>query len=334
MNQLAPLRYLVALAEHRHFGRAAQACHITQPALSNAMRALEKDFGVVIVQRGRSFAGFTPEGERVLASARRMLHEFELLQQDLRSTREHPAGTLRIGVVPTAVPVAARFAARLQALHPGIVPVVRSLSSQDIEAGLEQLTLDLGLGFTQRLPAHGGALRAWPQYVESYYLVQRVVQGVVQGVVHPAPDPAGSPQRAPGLRIAGAMTWAAAASLPLCLLTPEMHNRTVVDAAFAQAGSTPVVAMQTNSVLTLALAVRAGQVSAVLPGALVGSAGDYPDLQALLLREPDVRTPIGFMTLAGSEPSQVLGAALTLATDPQWLADAAAHTGTLGRSQS
>ena len=50
MNLLASLRYLVALHEHRHFGRAAQACHITQPALSNALRALEKEFGVVVVR--------------------------------------------------------------------------------------------------------------------------------------------------------------------------------------------------------------------------------------------------------------------------------------------
>ena len=60
MNLLASLRYLVALHEHRHFGRAAQACHITQPALSNALRALEKEFGVVVVRRGRSFEALRP----------------------------------------------------------------------------------------------------------------------------------------------------------------------------------------------------------------------------------------------------------------------------------
>jgi DNA-binding transcriptional LysR family regulator len=75
MNLLASLRYLAALSEHKHFGRAAAACHITQPALSNALRALEADFGVVIVRRGRTYAGLTTEGEAVLASAHRMLHE-------------------------------------------------------------------------------------------------------------------------------------------------------------------------------------------------------------------------------------------------------------------
>jgi DNA-binding transcriptional LysR family regulator len=80
---LTSLRYLVALSEYRHFARAAQACHITQPALSNALRALEKEFGTPIVKRARSYAGLTPEGERVLGAARRMLNEHALLQQEL-----------------------------------------------------------------------------------------------------------------------------------------------------------------------------------------------------------------------------------------------------------
>ena len=75
MNLLASLRYLVALSEHRHFARAAGACNITQPALSNALRALEREFGTAIVKRGRTYAGLTPEGERVLATAQRMLRD-------------------------------------------------------------------------------------------------------------------------------------------------------------------------------------------------------------------------------------------------------------------
>src|SRR3954468_1097995 len=132
MNLLASMRYLVALSEHKHFGRAAMACHITQPALSNAMRALEQEFGVVIVKRGRAYGGLTPEGERVLGTAHRMLHEHNLLQQELGSDADSPRGPMRMGAVPTAMPVLARFAAQLQARHPGIVPVVLSLSSQEL----------------------------------------------------------------------------------------------------------------------------------------------------------------------------------------------------------
>ncbi|HEY1227939.1 MAG TPA: LysR family transcriptional regulator, partial [Ramlibacter sp.] len=104
MNLLASMRYLIALSEHAHFGRAAKACHITQPALSNAMKALEEEFGVVIVKRGRNYAGLTPEGERVLAAAQRMVREHSVLQQELGAEAHRPRGTLRMGAVPTAVP--------------------------------------------------------------------------------------------------------------------------------------------------------------------------------------------------------------------------------------
>jgi DNA-binding transcriptional LysR family regulator len=69
MNLFTSLRYLAALHEHKHFGRAADACHITQPALSNAIRALEEEFGTAIVKRGRAFECFTPEGERIFLTA-------------------------------------------------------------------------------------------------------------------------------------------------------------------------------------------------------------------------------------------------------------------------
>ena len=95
MNLLTSMRYLVALHEHRHFGRAAVACHITQPALSNALKALEVEFKVVIVKRGRNYAGLTPEGERVLQSAQRMLHEQDVLKQELGSDADKPRGVLR-----------------------------------------------------------------------------------------------------------------------------------------------------------------------------------------------------------------------------------------------
>ncbi|MEO7953226.1 MAG: LysR substrate-binding domain-containing protein [Polaromonas sp.] len=315
MNLLTSLRYLVALAEHRHFARAAQACHITQPALSNALRALEKEFGTPIVKRARSYAGLTPEGERVLASAQRMLHEHVLLQQELASSAGQPRGRLHLGVVPTAVPVAARFAAMLQASQPGIAPVVRSLSSQEIEEGLENLSLDLALGFTDRLKK-GGHFAVLPQYNEHYFLLRRIDKPV-----HAAPA---------ALQLGAAMRWADAARLPLCLLTPEMHNRSIVDRAFVEAGAVVRPVMETNSVLTLALSVLAGDVCSVLPGALVGAIRSQAELQALPLVEPQMVTPVGFIHLAKAQPSRALEAALALARQEGWVADVARHSGALG----
>ena len=312
MNLLASLRYLAALDEHKHFGRAAQACHITQPALSNALRALEEEFGTAIVKRGRAFAGFTAEGARVLASAQRMLHERELLQQDLNSVAGKPQGMLTLGAVPTAMPVAARFAALLRSRHPGILPVVRSMSSAELEMGLENLSLDMGLGYTDRLARHSPRLRHVPQYTEHYFLVRKA------GLAH-------SEQ----MQIGPKITWAEASALPLCLLTREMYNRSIVDASFLAAGVAVQPVIETNSILTLALSVMVGDVCSVLPGALIGAVRGYRELEALPLVIPDVRTAIGFMVQGTDRTSRALDAAMTMAQDAAWLRHAAAHSGLL-----
>ena len=293
MNLLPSLRYLVALQEHKHFGRAAAACHITQPALSNALRALEREFNVVIVKRDRNFVGLTPQGERVLASAKLMLHEHANLQQDLQSETLLPRGPIRIGAVPTAIPIAARFAAMLQARHSGIQPVVLSLSSSELERGLEDLTLDLALGYSERMRVQERKLTVWPQYTEHYFLLRR------------APKPSSK-----GLLLAKPMSWKEAAALPLCLLTPEMHNRAIVDAAFTTAGVRATPAIETNSIMTMMLSVVDGNVCSVLPGALVDTVRGYRELEAASLIGPEIKTRIGFIsprpgaafTCAGGRP--------------------------------
>ena len=117
--------------------------------------------------------------------------------------------------------------------------------------------------------------------------------------------------------------------MPQCMLTPEMHNRTIVDSAFAMAGLEVRPAIETNSILTLALSVVAGDVCSVLPGALVAAVRGYRGVEALPLVSPDVLTPIGFMTVTTDRPSRTLQAALTLARDPEWLRHAAAFSGQL-----
>lgn len=312
MNLLSSMRYLIALNEHQHFGRAAKACHITQPALSNALRALEEEFNVVIVKRDRNFVGLTPEGERVLAAAQLMLREHAILQQDLSAESHLPSGPLRMASVPTAVPILARFAAQLQARHPGIVPVVLSMSSSDLEKGLLNLSLDLALGYTDRMDQLEDRLTAWPQYTEHYFLLRRA-------------DRPGSDQ----LEIGPAASWRDVASLPVCLLTTDMYNRTIVDAALTTAGVSVKPAIETNSILTMVLGVVAGTVCSIMPGALVGAVRSYRELEALPLVAPEVRTPIGFMSHAAARPSRALEAALQLAQDADWLQHASSHSGQL-----
>jgi DNA-binding transcriptional LysR family regulator len=327
MNLLEAMRYLTALEQHRHFGRAAQACHITQPALSNALRALESELGVALVRRSRQYEGLTPEGEVAAAHAHRLLHGAEALRQELASLAGAPRGVLRIGAVPTAVPVAARFAARLRARHPGIRPVVQGLSSQALEAGLESLALDLGLGYVERHDGVARRLQVLAQYGERYFLVRRLGVGEAPG------DAAGGArQAATGMSFGPPCGWGDAAQHPLVLLTPEMHNRVIVDRALKTAGAQVAPALETDSVLALLQAVQedgAGDLAAVLPGALVSALRSQPGLMAQALVDPVVETPIGWMTSASSPPTRALEAALVLAGEPDWLAHVRLHTGTL-----
>jgi DNA-binding transcriptional LysR family regulator len=130
-------------------------------------------------------------------------------------------------------------------------------------------------------------------------------------------------------RIGEPVSWHDAAQRPLCMLTPEMHNRAIVDASFAAAGARVAAAIETNSVLTLLLAVVAGEVCSVMPGALVAMALHYPELQALPLTQPQVLTPIGLLLPAHARRSLAQQAAIKLAQEPPWLAHAAAHSGPL-----
>jgi DNA-binding transcriptional LysR family regulator len=151
-----------------------------------------------------------------------------------------------------------------------------------------------------------------PQNTEHYFLVGRAAQPGAQGMVF------GEPQ-----------SWQEAAALPLCLMTSEMYNRHIVDAAFARAGTPVRPVLETNSLLTLALSAVGGSVSAVMPGALVGAVRAYRELEARALTDPEVRTPIGLMVQTREQHSRPLEAALTLAQDAAWLRHAAAHSGLL-----
>src|SRR5499427_6603255 len=96
------LEFLLALAREKHFGRAAEACGVTQPTLSAGVRQLEESFGVLLVNRGSRFQNFTPEGERVLDWARRIVGDARTMREEINSLRHGLTGQLRIAAIPTA----------------------------------------------------------------------------------------------------------------------------------------------------------------------------------------------------------------------------------------
>ena len=102
---LRQLEYLVALAREKHFGRAAAACNVSQPTLSAAIRQLEEELGAPIVERGHRYMGLTAQGQLALEHAHRMLAEAENLRRGLEEIDKGLGGRLRIGAIPTALPI-------------------------------------------------------------------------------------------------------------------------------------------------------------------------------------------------------------------------------------
>src|SRR3569623_783706 len=97
------LEFLLALAREKHFGRAAEACGVTQPTLSAGVKQSEDSFGVLLVNRRSRFQGFTPEGERVLDWARRIVGDAQAMRQEVHAHKHGLAGRLRLTVLPTAL---------------------------------------------------------------------------------------------------------------------------------------------------------------------------------------------------------------------------------------
>ncbi|MEZ5559474.1 MAG: DNA-binding transcriptional regulator OxyR [Pseudomonadales bacterium] len=101
---LRDLRYLVAVAEHQHFGRAAEACFVSQPTLSTQIKKLEEELGVTLIERTHRQVMLTPVGERIVAQAQRVLREVNQLVHIAEEYRDPYGGELRLGIIPTVAP--------------------------------------------------------------------------------------------------------------------------------------------------------------------------------------------------------------------------------------
>ena len=138
------LEFLLALARERHFGRAAEACGVTQPTLSAGIKQLEDTMGVLLVNRGSRFQSFTPEGERVLDWARRIVGDSRAMRQELEALRHGLTGRLRIAAIPTTLAMVASLTTPFRMRHPNVQFTILSRTSIEVLAQLENLEIDAG----------------------------------------------------------------------------------------------------------------------------------------------------------------------------------------------
>jgi DNA-binding transcriptional LysR family regulator len=280
------LEYLMALARERHFGRAAEASGVTQPTLSAGIKQLEETLGVLLVQRGSRFIGFTPEGERTLDWARRIVGDSRAMRQEISALRHGLTGRLRIAAIPTTLAMVAAITTPYRAKHPDVRFTILSQTSIQILTLLENLEIDAGITYLDNEPL--GRVNTVPLYQERYQLLT-------------APD-------AP-LGDRDSVTWREVAQVPLCLLTPDMQNRRIIETLLRNAGGDPQPTLESNSVIVLFAHIRTGRWASVMPAKLAETLGLTDTIRAIPITEPEAVHTIGLVVPA-REPMTPQTAAL------------------------
>jgi DNA-binding transcriptional LysR family regulator len=269
---LEKLEFIIALARERHFGRAAEACGVSQPTFSAGIKQLEDQLGVLLVQRGSRFQGFTPEGERVLDWARRIIGDARAMRQEVDALKHGLAGHIRIAAIPTALAMVSMLTTPYRAKHPDVSFTVLSRNSIEVLGMLENLEVDAGLTYLDNEPL--GRVQTVPLYSEQYRLLTS------------SESPLGTRDK---------VTWAEVGKVPLCLLTPDMQNRRIIEQLLRQAGSDVAPTLESNSVVVLFAHVRTGKWASVMPAKLAEVLGLTEKVRAIPIIDPVVTHSVGLV---------------------------------------
>lgn len=291
------LEFLLALASEKNFGKAAEQCGVSQPTLSAGIKQLEDTLGVMLVQRSSRFLGLTAEGERVLDWARRIVGDTRAMRQEVVALRHGLVGHLKIAAIPTALAMVSALTTPYRAKHPNVRFTILSRTSIEVLSMLENLEIDAGLSYIDNEPL--GKVRTVPLYAEQYRLLTS------------ADSPLGD---------RATVTWAEVGKIPLCLLTPDMQNRRIINQLLSAAGTEPQPTLESNSMIVLFSHVRTGRWASVMPEKLADTLGLTEHLRSIPIVEPDAVHSIGLI-VPNREPMTPLTGALVaeaklLATAP------------------
>lgn len=278
--------FLIALAREQNFGKAAEVCGVTQPTFSAGIKQLEETLGVLLVHRTSRFIGFTMEGERVLEWARGIVADSRAMREELRALKHGLVGRLKVAAIPTALPMVSALTTPYRARHPNVTFTILSRTSTEILSMLENLEVDAGLTYIDNEPL--GRMRAVPLYLEHYRLLT---------------------SEASPLGDRDSVTWAEVSGIPLCLLTPDMQNRRIIDDLLRAAGGNPEPTLESNSMIVLFSHVRTGRWASVMPAKLADTLGLTDHLRSIPIVQPEVVHGIG-LVVPNREPTPPMVTAL------------------------
>ena len=277
------LEYFVAVAQERHFARAAEKCYVSQPALSAAIAKLERELNVTLINRGHSFEGLTPEGERLVVWAKRILAEHDAFKAEVHAVRSGITGTLRLGTVPTASTTASLVLSAFCSAHPLAKVQIRSrLAATELYRRLRDFELDAAIVHSTPEEVHDVDLV--PLYEEHYVLLS-------------PPD-----MLPPGV---STLAWPDAAQLPLALLTADMRDRQIIDEAFAGHAITVTPQVETDSVASLFAQVATGNWACIVPHTWLWTTPTGGEIRAVEMVDPVLKAEIALATNSAGPGSPV-----------------------------
>jgi DNA-binding transcriptional LysR family regulator len=236
------LKFLIALEETRHFGRAALRCHITQPTFSMRIRNLEAELDLLLVNRGQRFEGFTGAGERVLAWAHTVLAAYDGLKAEAEACRGHLIGTLRIGTVAISGFDTMPLLNRIRVEHPEINFELTVLPAENILEKLGSNTLDIGVSFIDDLDT------------ARFDVLPLAEPGL--GLLHDTRC----------YHFDGrSLNWQQVADLPLAVMSPGSHLRAVIDHNMCSRGLSLHPLLEADEIYPLLQAVDSGLCCSLIP---------------------------------------------------------------------
>lgn len=280
------LEFILALAREKHFGRAAEACGVTQPTLSAGVKQLEEQMGVLLVNRGSRFQSFTPEGQRILEWARRIVGDSRTMRDEMNSLKHGLSGRLRLAAIPTALAMVAALTTPYREKHPNVQFTIYSRTSIEVLDLLDNLEIDAGITYVENEPL--GRVSMVPLYREHYRLLTS------------ADAPLGNRDT---------VTWAEVAQVPLCLLTPDMQNRRIIDRLLKGAGGESRPTLESDSMILLYSHVRTGRWASVMPAKIADTLGLTDTIRAIPITQPKAVQTIG-LVVPQREPMTPITAAL------------------------
>jgi DNA-binding transcriptional LysR family regulator len=269
---LGKLEYLLALAREKNFGRAAESLGIAQPSFSAGIKALEDILGMPLVIRSSRFQGFTPEGEAVLEWARRITGDVHAMRDDITRLKRGLSGLLRIAAVPTASATISALTTPYRARHPNVRFSILTCPSSEVLERLHNLDIDAGITYLDNEST--GKARSFPLYDERYVLLTSA---------------------AASLGDRRSVTWGEVGDIPLCLLTPAMQNRRIIDRLLRNAGTIAEPALESNSIVVLVSHVQTGRWASIMPEKLAEIFGLTASLRAIPITNPEEVHRVGLV---------------------------------------